>query len=63
MQYIIYGQKGMYRMTTLQNYERYVQNAREINYFDDFDTIDEVLEYVKKYFSIPIENIIISITN
>jgi len=47
--YVIFKQNGVYKMTTEENYARPIQNAREITTFNNMNSKDEIVEYVKKY--------------
>jgi hypothetical protein len=61
MKYILYGTKNAYRLTTVKNYNAYIQNAREITYFDDFSSVQQVLEYIALYCKIAIADICINV--
>jgi hypothetical protein len=58
--YILYGIKNAYRLTTIKNYNAYVQDARKIHYFDGFENIDQVLKYISEFFPIALNDIIIA---
>ena len=58
--YILYGTKNAYRLTTVKNYNAYIQDVRKINYFDGFENIDQVLKYISEYFPIALNDIIIN---
>ena len=61
MKYILYGIKNAYRLTTVKNYNAYIQDVRKIHYFDGFENIDQVLKYISEYFPIALNDIIIAI--
>ena len=47
-------------LTTKENYERRIQNAREIHYFskrDGFQCTADVIHYVMKHFDIKLDQI------
>lgn len=60
MKYILYGIPGAYRLTTVKNYNSYIQDARKITYLDGFSNLDTVLDYILRYFPIAIDQIIIN---
>ena len=60
MKYILYGVSGAYRLTTVKNYNAYIQDVRKISYFDGFENIDQVLKYISEYFPIALNDIIIN---
>lgn len=55
--YILYGKKNAYKVTSADNYHAYIQNARAILNFDDFSSVEEVLDYIEKYTNISRANI------
>ena len=57
--YILYGTPNAYRLTTAENYTAYIQDARKITRFNDFTTVDAVLNYISKYFPIALNDIAI----
>ena len=61
MKYILYGTKNAYRLTNVKNYNAYVQDTRKITYFDDFETVQAVLEYIALYFNIALCDISINV--
>jgi hypothetical protein len=63
MKYILYGTKNAYRLTTVKNYNAYIQDVRKINYFDGFKTISEVLNYISLYCPIALNDISIIANN
>lgn len=52
MKYILYGTKGAYRLTTIKNYNAYIQDVRKITYFDGFKSVAAVLDYIAQYFPV-----------
>ena len=61
MKYILYGTKGTYRLTNVKNYNAYIQDPRKITYFDNFDSVQQVLDYIALYFNIAICDIAINV--
>lgn len=47
--YYIYNDCGEYKMTTKTNFNKYIQNAREISTFNGFTSANQVAEYLTKY--------------
>ena len=47
--YYIWEESGKFKGST-NNPDAYIIDARRIHTFDGFDTLDEVVEYAKKYF-------------
>lgn len=47
--FYIWEQFGKFKGST-ENPDSFITDARKVRTFDGFDTIDEVVEYVKKYF-------------
>ena len=60
MKYILYGTPNAYRLTTLENYNAYISDARKIQFFYGFTTIAAVLEYIQQYFKIATTDILIN---
>ena len=60
MKYILYGTGGAYSLTTVENYNAYIQDARKITRFNDFSTVDAVINYISEYFPIALNDIIIN---
>lgn len=58
--YILYGIKNAYRLTTIKNYNAYIQDARKIYYFDGFPNIDQVLQHIGEYFPVAADDIVIA---
>ena len=46
---VIYRENGVLKVTTKENYNRPVANARQIHTLADFTTPEEVIEYFCKY--------------
>lgn len=59
MKYILYGEKGNYRLTTIKNYNSYIQDRNKITDFSTFGSVREILEYIAIYFNIALEDITI----
>lgn len=47
--YYIWNQFGTFKGST-EDPDRFVVDARKINTFEGFESIEEVIDYVKKYF-------------
>lgn len=53
MKFIIWKTEWDWKATTEENYNRYIQNAREIKTFskrDGFESAEDVVDYLKKWF-------------
>lgn len=50
MKTVIYKENGIYKTTTEENYNRTIQNAREIHIMKDFESAEEIKEYYIKWF-------------
>ena len=59
MKTVIYKESGVYKTTTEENYNRAIQNAREIHIMKDFESADEIKEYYIKWFKCNEEDFII----
>lgn len=46
---VVYGEKGAYKATNEENYKKAIQNAREIIKFDEFESPEEVAEYLMEF--------------
>ena len=60
--FIIWGTLDGWSGTTAKNYYSYIQNAREIKHFTNnngFTTLQDVINYITKYFRYSIDDIII----
>lgn len=49
MKTVIYKENGVYKTTTEENYNRPVQNAREIYIMNGFESVEEIIEYLVKW--------------
>lgn len=49
MKQIIYKENGVYKVTTKENYNRNIQNAREISVMENFESVEEIIEYFVKW--------------
>ena len=47
--YYVWEEFGKFK-GSVNNPDTFISDARKVQTFDGFDTIDEVIEYVKKYF-------------
>ena len=59
MKMVIYKTCGCYYVTSEENYNAVVQNARGIHQMQDFDSAEEVIEYFCTYFGSKAEDFII----
>lgn len=62
MKYIIKQEGSNFVMTTEENERAYISNARNVWRFykhEGFTSIEDVMDYVEKYFNIARENIIV----
>jgi hypothetical protein len=53
MKFIVWKTEWDWKATTEENYNRYIQNAREIKTFnkrDGFESAEDVADYLKKWF-------------
>lgn len=53
MRFIVWKTEWDWKATTEENYNRYIQNAREIKTFnkrDDFESAEDVVNYLKEWF-------------
>lgn len=48
--FYIYKESNIWKMTNEKNYKSRIQNEREIQSFDGFDTAEEIIEYMNKWF-------------
>ena len=52
MKFVIYKELGNFKTTTEENYNRRIQNAREIcTWNDNFKTAEEIIDFVIKHFN------------
>lgn len=59
MKMVIYKALGVYCVTTEDNYNAHIQDARKIKRLDDFDNANEVVEYFCTHFGSKPEDFII----
>lgn len=59
MKMVIYKAGGSYYVTSEENYNARIQNARLIHKMQDFNSANEVIEYFCKYFGSKTEDFII----
>ena len=59
MKMVIYKAHGTYYVTTEENYNARVQNARAIHKMQDFNSANEVIEYFCTHFGSKAEDFII----
>ena len=59
MKFVIYKSGGIYHITTKDNYEAKIQNARAIHKMQDFNSAEEIIEYYCTYFGNKAEDFII----
>ena len=59
MKMVIYKAGGTYYVTTEENYNARVQNARLVHKMQDFKSANEVIEYFCTYFGSKAEDFII----
>ena len=59
MKTVIYKENGIYKTTNETNYNRAIQNAREVHNMYDFDSAEEIIEYFVKWFKSNREDFIV----
>jgi len=59
MKAIIYKENGIYKITTEENYNNQIKNAKQINILKDFESAEEIINYFIKYFQANKEDFII----
>ena len=59
MKTVIYKENGVYKTTNEENYNRTIQNAREIHIMQDFESAEEIIEYYIKWFNCTKEDFIV----
>ena len=59
MKLVIYKALGTIYVTTEENYNARIQNARKIHKLDAFDSVEEVIEYYCKHYFCKVEDFII----
>lgn len=60
--YVLFSYFGNYAITTTSNYNAEIMDGNAVAKFkrlNGFSSIDIVLDYIKKYYNIPLENIIV----
>ena len=56
--YVIYKENGKYRGTSESNYNAKIRNAFKITNFNDFETIEQIIDYLLKYTKLERQDII-----
>ena len=59
MKTVIYKENGIYKTTNEENYNRRIQNARQIHVMKDFESAEEIIEYYVKWFKCKEEDFIV----
>lgn len=59
MKTVIYKENGVFKTTNEENYNRAIQNAREVNVMKDFESAEEIIEYFVKWFKSNEEDFIV----
>ena len=59
MKMVVYKAGGIYYVTSEENYNARIQNARAIHKMQDFNSAHEVIEYFCKHFGSKVEDFII----
>ena len=59
MKYVIYKSNGNFYVTTQQNWQSSIQNAREITKVVGFKTAEEIIDYYCKNIKISRDNFIV----
>lgn len=49
MKHVIYKALGGYKVTTEENYNSGIQNARKIHDMKGFESVEEIIEYLVKW--------------
>lgn len=49
MKTVIYKENGVYKMTEEENYNRQIRNAMLIHNMKDFESAEEIIEYLVKW--------------
>ena len=62
--FVIYSENSLlcgriFYVTSEENYNRRIQNAREIKRMDGFSTVEEVIDYWVKWFGVQPEDFIV----
>ena len=56
---VIYKSNGIYYITSEENYNAYIRDARQTQKMQDFNSAQEIIEYFCKYCGSKIEDFII----
>jgi hypothetical protein len=59
MKQVIYKENGIYKVTNEENYNRRIQNAREIKIMNDFENAEEIIDYFVMWFGCNKEDFIV----
>jgi hypothetical protein len=59
MKQVIYKENGIYKVTNEENYNRMIQNAREIKTMNDFESAEEIIDYFVMWFRCNKEDFIV----
>ena len=59
MKTVIYKENGIFKTTTEENYNARIQNARIICNWENFESAEEIIDYLIKYCNYKKENFII----
>lgn len=59
MKTVIYKENGAYKTTNETNYNRVIRNAREVHTMNDFESVEEIVEYYIKWFGCNREEFIV----
>lgn len=59
MKQVIYKENGLYKITNEENYNRTIQNAREIKVMEDFESAEEIINYFINWFGSKAEDFIV----
>jgi hypothetical protein len=59
MKTVIYKENGIYKTTNEENYKARIQNARQIQTMNDFESAEEIKEYYIKWFGCTEEDFIV----
>ena len=55
--FILYGTRRAYYLTTRDNYNARIQDARKITDFSGFNSVPEILNYIAMYSRVPLSDI------
>jgi hypothetical protein len=56
---VIYRENEVFKVTTFENYNSRIQNARAIHTMTDFESAEEIIDYYIKYFNSKKEDFIV----